>query len=104
MVASTDEKRYILLEVSENKAKELTEALSKRNYIKMIDINKIDDRRLFDSCPVCQKDLVNEWHVTVTEKILEGCLSILQKMKTFKTIVLYHNSFLSEVRPIDADR
>lgn len=100
----TDKKRYILLEVSESKAKDLIDALTKRNYLRLINLDNIDDRRLFEACPVCDEDLSKEWHVTITETILEGCLSLLQKMETYKSIVLYHKSFLEEVRPIDAAR
>ncbi len=97
-------KRYILLEVDDHRADELMTALGKRDYIKRVSFDTIEQRRAFKECPICQEELEKEWKVTVTEKILESCLAILQGMKTSRTMVVYSYSLIEEVRPIDYER
>ena len=96
--------RYILLEVDSSKADELIAALVKRSYIKSVDLTKLEQRKLHTECPVCHKELTREWVATVTDQVVYGCLSILNGMKTNKSVVIYNKSYIEEVRPIDRPR
>ncbi len=94
--------KYLVLEVDENRHNDLVDALLKRSYIKLADVNNINSREHLTVCPACLRGFSKVSHKTVDESLLWDILALLRGMKNHRSLVLYEK--LEEVRPIDRER
>lgn len=100
-----NDKKYVLLEIDASRYNELTDALSKRTYIKFVNLLTSDGRAKHSVCPACSRALPREMIFTVNEEMIEGLLSVARAMTTSKTVVLYNKHTPYEhLRPIDQQR
>lgn len=82
-------KRFLLLEVEESRADELRDALEKRSYLRVLDMNRENRSRLV-SCPFCTRKLGSESAASITVEMLEALVLMLQAMAVSRSVVLYH--------------
>ena len=80
-------RRTVILQVEESKADGLVDALSKRDYISVVRMDREGRKHLRD-CPACNKRLSQEVSYTINEKMLEAMLGVIRKMSVSKGVIL----------------
>jgi len=91
--------RTIVLNVDEDKADGLLDALSKRPYIDVVAMDR-EGRKRFRDCPCCNKRLSKEITYTVNEAMLMAMLEVLRKMAVSKTVILTNKDTLRDSLPV----
>lgn len=81
----------VVLEVSSDKATELVSALSKRDYINIVKLDRAEKKKR-KLCPCCGAKFPRELVYTVTSEICEALLSVIHKMRVSKSVVLVNKS------------
>jgi hypothetical protein len=79
--------KIVVLEVDADKADELVSALSKRDYISVVDLDR-DEKKKRKLCPCCGHKFAREVICTVNQEILETLLPVIYKMKVSKSVIL----------------
>lgn len=75
-------RRVVLLEIAEARADELLSALSKRDYLKVVALDRNKP------CPLCSHKFSPPQKVVVTQDLLAHLIAIAEKMTHFKSLVL----------------
>lgn len=94
--------RTVILEVEESRADGLIDALTKRDYISLVSMDR-EGRKRFRDCPCCHKRLSKEVSYTINEKMLDAMLAMVQKMSVAKSVVLVNRENPMEMLP-DAEK
>lgn len=90
--------RTIIFEVEESRADGLVQALTKRDYISLISLDR-EGRKRFRDCPACHKRLSKEVSYTINEKMLDAMLAMIRKMSVAKSVVLVNKENPMEMLP-----
>lgn len=80
-------KKYILLEVPSERAPDLIEALTKRDYIKVISL-KTEERKRLGECPFCKGKFKREVVCSLNVEMLQCMTAVAKAMKKAKVAVL----------------
>jgi len=79
--------RTIILQVQEDKADGLLEALGKRPYIEATVMDR-DERKRLRTCPCCAQVLKKEVTFSINEKLMMAMLDLLRAMSKSKSVIL----------------
>jgi hypothetical protein len=97
-------KRTIILSVDEDKAQGLIDALSTRDHIEVLEMDR-KSRKRFRDCPCCKKRLSKEITYTINETMIMRMLAVLQKMAISKTVILTNKDIVySSLPDIEKER
>ena len=88
----------VVLEVAVEKAPELVSALSKRDYINVVNLDRAEKKRR-KVCPCCGHKFPREVVYMVTCEIVEALLSVVYKMKVSKSVVLVNKDNSIDLLP-----
>lgn len=92
-------RRLLVLEVDEDKYDGLLDAMSKRNYVRVVDMSR-DGRKQLSDCPACRRKLSREVSYTINENMVEALTRITQKMTVAKTVVITNKDQPADSIPI----
>lgn len=96
--------KTIIIEVPAERADDLREALSKRDYISIITIDR-DERKTRKSCPCCKRKFSRETIYFVTNEVLEGLLLMLEKHAIAKSLVIVNKKNRADrLPPVELER
>ena len=96
------EPTYLLLAVNSERAADLRSALEKREYIKIVELDR-ETRKKLAECPACRRKFSRETTYTITEELVESLAIMLAGMRQSKSVVIINKkNHLKDV--IMADR
>ncbi len=78
---------YLLLAVNDERAADLRVALEKREYIKLIELDR-DTRKKLVGCPACGRKFAREITYTITEELVEALAAMVDVMRRAKSVVI----------------
>jgi len=78
---------YLLLAVNDERVAELREALEKREYIKVIDLDR-ETRKKIGVCPACGRKFHRETTYIITEDLVEALAAMISGMRQAKSVVI----------------
>lgn len=81
----------VVLEVDAEKASELVSALSKRDYIRVLDLSR-DGKKHLKVCPCCGHNFPRETTHTITFEIVEALVRVVAAMKVSKSVILVNKN------------
>ena len=93
--------RIIILSVEADKHDSLVEALGKREYIRVISMDR-HSRRHMTECPCCSRRLSKESSFTISDNMITYLISVVEKMTVTKTVVLVNkDNPITALSPIE---
>jgi len=96
--------RTLILEVDEDKADALVDALSQRSYLNIFELDR-EQRRARKACPCCGKRLSKEKAVQLNEGYAVALLRLARMMRRAKSIIITNKSNpRSKLPPVEHDR
>jgi uncharacterized protein (UPF0212 family) len=94
----------IILDVDATRAGDLREALSKRDYINIVTLDR-DDRKNRKACPACNRKLSREVVYFVTDQVLVALLAMLKKHAIAKAVVVTNKKVRADrLPPVELER
>jgi SOS-response transcriptional repressor LexA len=81
------EPTYLLLAVNSERAADLRAALEKREYIRIVELDR-DTRKKLEGCPACGRKFNRETTYTITEELIESLGIMLAGMRHAKSVVI----------------
>lgn len=99
-------KRVVLLQVDEERADELIDALAKRSFVKIISLDR-ETRKALGSCPVCERKFGKELLVTVNEELfwmIDGIISRMLQSGAKSVVVVPDEKSASDLVEVEKRR
>jgi hypothetical protein len=83
-------RRFIVINVEENRADELISALGKRSYLQVVNLDR-EERQRLGKCPACLKPFSEEKALPISGKLVEKLVAIAETMKITRSVLLYNS-------------
>lgn len=97
-------KQIVILRVDEDRAQGLIDALSTRDHIEIVTMDR-EGRKRFRDCPACKRKLAKEMIHPINEKMLNALLGVVKKMSVAPSVVLVNKENpLDSIPPVERDR